>query len=93
MLEAEVLSGMNHQAMTNQTEQSTRWQRLTANFLLLLGQMADNYRLERNLFLGKLTAAHGVDKETGGRALANGPESPGSALDQPSKRRRFGVLS
>ena len=90
LLEAEVLSDMTDQAMTNQTEQSSSWQKLTANFLLSLGHMAENYRLERTLFLGKLTAAHGVEGGTGGGAVAHGPESPG--LAQPSKKRRLGML-
>ena len=90
LLEAEVISGMTDQTMTKQTEQSTAWQRLTVNFLLLLGDMAESYRLERDLFLRKLTAAHGDEQQTGGGAVAHGPESPG--LAQPSKRRRFGML-
>lgn len=91
LLEAEVQSGMTHQTMTNQTEQSACWHRLTVNFLLLLGRMADNYQLERAAFLQKLAAAHGGEKESDSGAVLHSPASP--ALDQPKKKHRSGMVS
>ena len=90
LLETEVQSGMTHLTVTNETEQSASWQRLTMNFLLLLGRMADNYLLERDAFLQKLAASHRVEGESDSRAVVHGPESP--ALEQPTKRHRPGTV-
>lgn len=90
LLETEVQSDMSHLTVTSQTEQSASWQRLTVNFLLLLGRMADNYQLERDAFLHKLATSRGME---GGReyaAVVHSPESP--ALEQPNKRHRSGMV-
>ena len=88
LLEAEVQSGMTHLTVANHTEQSASWQRLTVNFLLLLGRMADNYQLERDAFLQKLATSPRVQGESG--VVVHGPESP--ALEQPNKRHRPGMV-
>ena len=90
LLETQVHSGMTHLTVTNQTEQSASWQRLTVNFLLLLGRMADNYLLERDSFLQKLAASHRVEGESNSGAVVQGPESP--ALEPPNKRHRPGMV-
>ena len=87
LLEIEVQSGLTHLTVTNHAEQNTSWQRLTVNFLLLLGQMADNYQLEREAFLQKLEMSHGVEGENESGAVVHSPESP-----QSNKRHRSGVV-
>ena len=90
LLETEVQSGLTHLTMTNHAEQNTSRQRLTVNFLLLLGQMADNYQLERGAFLQKLEMSHGVEGESDSGAVVHCPESP--ALEQSKKRHRSGMV-
>ncbi|KAA6412940.1 MAG: hypothetical protein FRX49_13761, partial [Trebouxia sp. A1-2] len=65
-------------------------QRLTVSYLLLLGHMADNYKLEKAAFLKQLFESHGaLAGQDADEAALHSPISPG--VSQTAKRPKTGT--
>ncbi|KAL0030024.1 hypothetical protein WJX79_001712 [Trebouxia sp. C0005] len=67
-------------------------QRLTVSYLLLLGHMADNYKLEKAAFLKQLFESHGaLAGQDADEAALHSPISPG--VSQTAKRPKTGKIN